>query len=83
MRCVRFTPHARLPATKLALLALTHWDRALTLRMRALTAGGWTTAERNRWFTESKAELLVAEQTLGTTWAAFPVWARPDPSLHA
>jgi hypothetical protein len=66
-------------ATTLVLRALSHDLRGLNLRMRSLSAGNWTLAQRNDWFRQSKAELLAAAETLAKGWAAFPDRARPSP----
>jgi hypothetical protein len=67
-------------ATELTLRAISHDLRGLNLRMRSLSAGNWTIAQRNEWFRQSKAELRAATETFAKAWAAFPDWARPSPS---
>ena len=59
LRTVRVPgPYGR--ATTLILLALSQDLRGLTLRMRSLSVGNWTIAQRNAWFRQSKVELLGA-----------------------
>lgn len=67
-------------ATALTLRAISHDLRGLNLRMRSLSAGNWTRAQRNEWFRQSKAELRAAAETFAKAWASFPDWARPSPS---
>jgi len=67
-------------ATALTLRAISHDLRGLNLRIRSLSAGNWTVAQRNEWFRQSKVELRAAVETFANAWAAFPDWARPSPS---
>jgi hypothetical protein len=67
-------------ATALTMQALAHDLRALTLRMRSLSAGDWTLAQRNAWFQESKSEFAAAYTLFARAWTAFPDWARPSPA---
>ena len=66
-------------ATNLTLLAVSQDLRGLNLRIRSLSAGTWTLAQRNAWFRQSNVELLAAGRTFARGWAAFPDWARPGP----
>jgi hypothetical protein len=72
------SPYRR--ATTLTLQAISHDLRGLNLRIRSLSAGNWTLAQRNEWFRQSKAELLAASDTFAKGWAAFPDSARPSPA---
>jgi hypothetical protein len=54
--------------------------QGLRLRMHSFEAGNYTAAERDAWFTESKA-LIAASNTLAQkAYASFPQWARPTPA---
>lgn len=67
-------------ATTLTLLAVSHSLRGLTLRMKSLSAGNWTTVQRNTWFHQSNAQLLAAQAGYAQGWAAFPASSRPSPA---
>ena len=66
-------------ATNLTLLAVSQNLRGLNLRIRSLSAGPWTLAQRNTWFRQSNVELRAAEHAFARGWAAFPDWAKPGP----
>jgi hypothetical protein len=67
-------------ATDLTLQAVSLDLQGLRLRIRSLSAGEWTMAQRNDWFRRSNTSLHAAQRTFARAWAAFPMWARPTPS---
>jgi hypothetical protein len=53
---------------------------ALELRMHSLEAGGHTKAERDAWFSQSKALFVEARGRAQHAYTSFPQWARPTPA---
>jgi hypothetical protein len=53
--------------------------RGLSLRMRSLEAGDYSEAERDGWFTESKALIAESNALAQKAYQLFPQWARPNP----
>jgi hypothetical protein len=51
----------------------------LGLRMESLGPGHPTLAQRDTWFTQSKAAIADANKLLSDGYQAFPNWARPTP----
>ncbi|HEV3322581.1 MAG TPA: hypothetical protein VG147_10400 [Solirubrobacteraceae bacterium] len=54
--------------------------RGLSLRMHSLEAGDYTEAERDGWFTESKALIAESNALAQKAYQSFPQWARPNPA---
>jgi hypothetical protein len=54
--------------------------RGLSLRMHSLEAGDYTEAERDGWFTESKALMAESHTLAQKAYQSFPQWARPKPA---
>jgi hypothetical protein len=52
----------------------------LSLRMHSLEAGHYTEAERDGWFTESKALIAESDELGQKAYQSFPQWARPNPA---
>lgn len=52
----------------------------LGLRVHALGAGNYNEAERDAWFTESKALIAESNVLAQKAYASFPQWARPTPA---
>jgi hypothetical protein len=60
--------------------AITTEIQGLGLRMYSLEAGNYTEAERDEWFTHSKALLTEANALAQHAYTLFPQWARPTPA---
>jgi hypothetical protein len=54
--------------------------RGLSLRTHSLEAGDYSEAERDGWFTESKALIAQSNALADKAYASFPQWARPTPA---
>jgi hypothetical protein len=66
-------------ATAKMVQAMHVYLHGLSLRMHSLEAGSYTEAERDTWFTESKALMIEGNALAQKAYRSFPEWARPNP----